>query len=439
MRLDARAAKQLLPDTHLPVDGCPGLRLEATASRRSWTYRYKSPVDGRMRQVKIGEWPAMPVAAAAGEWEKLRTLRDAGADPALAKRDARASNDMVTQSGAPTVREVCRAYLIGHVDRHRREKGAAEVRRMFATMLDTIAAVEAHKVTRRLAFDLIESFAHVPVQASKLRAELGAAWDYALDAGRVPENTPNWWRLIMRGRLKSRGKKIAGEKIGAQKRVLNEDELGELIDWLPNFSRLIDDVLTMYMWTGTRGAEIVVAEGREMRDEDDGLWWTIPKAKTKNARHSDATDLRVPIIGRAEKIVRRRVAQFGDGFLFPSESDGGHTKQKLVSESVYFRQPYSEIRSNWTRARLTVTHWAPHDLRRSVRTLLASMDCPHEVGEAILGHMLPGVGGVYNLYRYDSQRRDWLTRLSNKLEALASAHLASLAAGPRSQAATGPK
>jgi hypothetical protein len=33
--------------------------------------------------------------------------------------------------------------------------------------------------------------------------------------------------------------------------------------------------------------------------------------------------------------------------------------------------------------------------------------------------MLPGVGGVYNLHKYDEQRRHWLTLLNDKLEELA--------------------
>jgi hypothetical protein len=70
----------------LTFDGFPGLRLEASVSRKSWTYRYKSPLDGRMRQIKLGEWPAMGFPVAIAEWEKRRTARDEGADPAADKR-----------------------------------------------------------------------------------------------------------------------------------------------------------------------------------------------------------------------------------------------------------------------------------------------------------------------------------------------------------------
>ena len=68
------------------------------------------------------------------------------------------------------------------------------------------------------------------------------------------------------------------------------------------------------------------------------------------------------------------------------------------------------------RPELPVSHWAPHDLRRTSRTLLAALGCPHEVAEAILGHVLPGVAGVYNRHKYDSEKREWLTRLATHLE-----------------------
>ncbi|ABC39126.1 phage integrase family protein [Burkholderia thailandensis E264] len=429
MRFDARTAKQLSPGAHLKIDGCPGLRLEATASRRSWIYRYKSPVDGRMRQIKIGEWPALSIAAAAVEWERLKQARNVGNDPALAKRQANDSVGVMVQQGdSPTVRDICSAYLTGHVERNRQSKGAAEVARMFRTMLGDIADLPAVEVTRERAFSKIDSYRHVPVQASRLRLELGAAWDYALDAGRLPESASNWWRQIMRGRLRSNGRRIQGQPMGTAKRFLTDAEVGALITWLPNFSRNVEDALTLYLWTGTRGAEICAMEGTEITEERDGLWWTIPKVKTKSARHEKATDLRVPLVGRADAIVRRRLERYGKGWLFPAER-GGHMQQKVFGQAVHCHMPYSVTRPEQERPRLPVTHWAPHDLRRTARTILAALGCPYEIGEAILGHMLPGVGGIYNRHSYDAERRHWLTKLDEKLEAATRSHQSSPSSG----------
>lgn len=425
MQFDARAAKALKPGEHIIVDGCPGLRLEASQTRRTWIYRYKSPVDAKMRQVAYGHWPAMSFMAAAAEWERLRDQREAGVDLSQVRRTTRAAAAVPAAAGYSVAR-LCQDYLAGHVKPSRKAKGAAEVERQFTKLLGPIAPLQAAALRRSQAFDLLEGLADKPVVAGQLRQELGAAWDYALDAGRIPEETPNWWRQIMRGKLKSKGKKIAGVKIGTTKRVLAEKEVGDLVRWLPNFSRAVCDVLTLYLWTGIRGAELVQMERREITEEPDGLWLTLPKAKTKNARHEQATDLRVPLVGRAEVIVRRRMAQSA-GYLFPSSSKVGYLEQKAVQVAVYFKQPYCKTTPSAIRARLPVTHWAPHDLRRTVRTMLAAMGCPQEVAEAMLGHMPEGVKGVYNRHHYDPERRLWLTRLSAKLEVLAAPRVEAVA------------
>lgn len=416
MRFDARVAAKLPSGEHMTFEGFPGLRLQASTNRKSWTYRYKSPVDGRMRQVKLGEWPAMAFAAAIAAWETSRVERDTGAELSALRRKkeraaARPSPDDYT------VRQLCRDYLEGYVEVNRKAKGAIEVARIFKAMLDPIADMRAATITRAQAFDFLESYRATPMLASRL----GCAWHYALDAGRLPEDTANWWREVLRGRLKSKGRKVEGKYTGTQKRVLSVDELGALIRWLPNFSLTVADALTLYLWTGTRGGEIVSMESTEIADEADGLWWTIPKQKTKGLHNERATDLRVPLVGRAEIVVRRRLEQAKGTFLFPS-SRGTSMEQTVVQHGVYYRQPYCKIAPTHDRPRLTVTHWSAHDLRRTTRTMLATLGCPNEIAEAVLGHVQPGIVGIYNRHTYDRERRDWLTHLSRRLEEVASTY-----------------
>jgi integrase len=425
MPFDARAAKLLQAGEHIILPEHPGLRLSAAATKRSWIYRYKSPLDGGMRQVKLGEWPAMSYPAAAVEWEKRRAAREAGEDVALQKRAERRKAELdAVGDGIYTVGHLVQDYLAGHIDQSRKEKGRKEVRRILETHCAPIAARPAALLLRTEAFELLKGLADRPVLAGSLRQEMGAAWDYALDAGKIPENTPNWWRQIMRGKLRSKGKKIDGKHVGATKRVLSEQEIGELINWLPNFSKTIADALTLYLWTGTRGAEIMSMERGEITTEPTGTWWTLPKEKTKNARHAMATDLRVPLVGRAKAVVLRR-AENAKSYLFPNGADDTKAmEQKTVQGGVYHHQPYAKTKDKGAvpRPRLPVTHWSPHDLRRSVRTLLASMGCPSDVAESVLGHMLPGVMGVYNRHTYDKERLEWLTKLDVKLEQLAQQH-----------------
>ena len=166
--------------------------------------------------------------------------------------------------------------------------------------------------------------------------------------------------------------------------------------------------------------EIVAIEGREVAQAGDGWWWTIPREKMKMRRNPLTVDLRVPLEGRALAVVKRRLQVTPAGYLFPSTSKKrGHIDQKALGVAVYVHMPHCEFREEWIRPRLPVAGWAPHDLRRTGRTLLASLGCPTEVAEAILGHLQPGIVGTYNRFDYAAERRAWLRQLSAKLESLA--------------------
>lgn len=424
MFFDARAAKQLQAGQHLVVDGCPGLRLVATESLKTWTYRYKESATGRMKQVRIGHWPAITVQAAAAAWQGLRDQRSAGIDPGRARRDERARIQAAAQpSGVCTVRRVVEAYIAGPLQGRKAAGALAGERALQRFLADApdLAGRDAASITRADAFAVLDAQKDTPTAAAKLRSMLGAAWDLALDAGQLDGNTPNWWRQVLRGRLKSRGKIVGGEHVGPQRRLLRPQEIGALLAWLPNMHPLGRDATVMYLWTCARGAEFLAMRPEHVGRESTGWWWTVPVQQTKNARFGHAVDHRVPLFGRALEVVQRRLAAVGtSGWLF-EDGRGEQYTQHDFSTYIYGLQPHSKKVSERRGDGLVlpVTGWTPHNLRRTSRTILASLGCPQEVGEAILGHLPAGIVGVYNAYTYDAERREWLQRLADYLEALA--------------------
>ncbi len=422
MYFDVRAAKLLKPGEHLGVDGCPGLRLVATETRRTWTYRYKA-ADGRMKQVAIGHAPKMTVQDAASAWQALRTARDAGQDPGAQRREERRAAQAPLDVGY-TVEQLVQDYLKGHIEASRKAEGAQAARRALERLLaeePDFARRQAAAIKRSDCFDLLDARKDTPTAAAKLRSNLGSAWEYALDAGRLDGDVPNWWRAVMKGRLKSRGKRVGGEHVGQQRRVLPEPEIGALLDWLPNMHELGRDATVLYLWTAARGVEILGIRPEHVTEERDGWWWTVPKEQTKNARFEQAVDLRVPLVGRALQVVKRRLKGVGvSGWLF-EDARGEQYTQHDFSSYIYSLQPYSAkaARRQGEGLVVPVVGWTPHNLRRSSRTLLAALGCPEPIGEAILGHLPPKIVGTYNAYSYDSERRLWLSRLAKRLESLA--------------------
>lgn len=419
MYFDARSAKALAPGNHIVVDACPGLRLVARDTKKTWIYRFKDPTTGLMKQTKIGSWPAIGPLDAAIKWQALRELRDAGEMPTK-----KSYANVTPDTEIYTLKDLVRDYADGHLDKRRKPKSALLMRQRLTKAISEHTDMSVKLVNRKFVFNFIEGFSATPVLASSIKTELGAAWSYALDAGRIDGELPNWWILVSGRKLRSKGAIRDGKHKGTAKRVLTGSEIKTLMQSdMPLFSQQVRDFLQIQLWTCTRGAEIVQMQSSQFTQEKDGLWWTIPKDLTKGMHNEAATDLRVPIVGRIIEIVQRLKLN-GLEWMFPSVSRKGiirHQQQTYMQTKVNYRQPYCKVRPDHIRQSLSVTHWSPHDLRRTGRTILASIKCPNEIGEAILGHVKPGVVGTYNLYEYDSERRDWLTLLDAHLESFITA------------------
>lgn len=428
MYFDVRAAKQLAPGEVLAVEGCPGLRLVAVKSSKTWTYRYRD-IAGRLKQVKLGSWPDLSIQEAASLWTKYRADREAGVDLVAQRKQAQVE---AKKALLPPVNDVYSVALLakdfveGHLAHSRKPEGLAAAKSAFARLFEEnpeFANMPAESVSRQVAFGILEDKKiDAPCAAQKLRTLFGGAWDYALDAGRLSGETPNWWRSVQKGRLVSKGKKMGGKHVGRRRRYLTDAEIGELLNWLPNMQKIGEDAVIMYLWTGARGSEIFAMNASQLAEKDGVLWWTIPKELTKNARFPDATDLRVPLFGRAREVVKRRLREADeDGDLFLSAT-GSRYSTRTFSGYLYDLQPYSpkSLRKGRVRKVLTVTDWTAHNLRRTTRTMLSALGCPKEVAEAIVGHMPEKIEGTYNAYSYDAERVQWLSRVDQRLEELAS-------------------
>ena len=199
MVFDSRAAKTLAPGAVLTVADCPGLRLLATKSGKTWTYRYLGPGE-RLKQIAIGRWPELTLADAIAKWHELRALKEQGVDPVARKKALRAA---AKATPAPpksyTVALLVGDYIKGQLEVSRAKDGAAAARRALERMLAAepeLAATDANKVTRAQCFDVLDARKATPMATAKLRSMLGSAWEFALDAGRLDGNTPNWYIAV---------------------------------------------------------------------------------------------------------------------------------------------------------------------------------------------------------------------------------------------------
>lgn len=191
MQFDARQAKLLKP----------GLRLEATPSTKTWTYRYKSPVDGRTKQAALGQWPHMGIMEAA---QAKRSQRGSGVEPGKPKR--------VAPVRVYTVGALVTDYISGHIQTGRAEAGAVAAERRLQAAIQEISSRPASSSTRADAFDLLEAQKATPTAAAKVRGLLGGAWDWTLADWTTTRPTGGGW-------CTAAGSRAAGRSLAANIRA----------------------------------------------------------------------------------------------------------------------------------------------------------------------------------------------------------------------------
>lgn len=381
-----------------------GLRLVANKdTSRSWIYRYK--VGDKLKQVKLGSYPDMGLQDARNAYNTNKAAKQNGKDPqvALAIEKAKVAKaaveeleQVVTDPKIFTVRKMATQYIDEEVSSNRKEKGTLYAQNLLLKHLGDFANRPVESI------ELIELHEHIvkirkrtPNTAGKWRQEFKAAWEYAVNSGRL--KVP----CLINSKTGGKIKQVKGD------RVFNDKEISYLVKYMrEHFSPTSRDVLIMALYTGLRTGEVIAIHERELTTEDDGVWLNIPAERMKMKKAH-----RVPLVGTALKIVESRL---GTGYLFPSRKEGEHIAQKTLSYEIWARKA-SNPKLLKSRVGCTADDVKPHDYRRTARTVLAELGVPHEIGETILSHTIGGVAAIYNRYTYDAEKRVWLTKLNTHL------------------------
>ena len=375
-----------------------GLRLRANKNgTKVWFYRYRS--GDKLKQIKLGSFPGMDLSEARKKHTEQKKLLEVNQDP----RQVAAEKKRLAKQQEFTFGVMVELYLEERVERDRKPKGAVETRRLLENDLSGFELRRVDGVTPLEVHDHITAIAaRAPVIALNFRAELARAWRYAVDTGQIRAPCPI--NSDTGGKLRQ----------GKRERYLSQDELRQLLPWMTNYSETVRDALMLTLYLGLRSGEVCKLRDDWLAEKDDGWWITIPAAEMKK----DHSNHRIPLVGTALDIAMRRK---GGGFWFPSRTRS-HILQKVLGVEVFAHSGRSKAKVYRKKIICPISDWAPNDLRKTARTHLAAMECPSEVAEAVLHHRLPGVGGLYNLHSYDTEKRVWLTRLGELFDELGRVH-----------------
>ena len=333
----------------------------AKGGTKSWIQRLL--VNGKRRDIGLGSFPAVSLAAARTLAMQNRARLMMGGDPVAEREAARAErkrravvptfeamNDIVLAAKAPTWRSAIT---------EKNWRGS-----MAHYVLPRIGHKPIDRIGRRdILAILTPIWTEKPEQARKLRQRLVAVFDHATASGLIDSNP-------------------AGETISSalpRKRPARVHFRALPYKSLPEALRALRGSLTstaalrFLVHTAARSGEVRGACWNEI----DGGVWKIPGERTKNGREH-----RVPLTGAALDVLdKARVLDDGSGLIFPSPTRAGRPMSDMTLTKV--------LRANGIADRATV-----HGFRSTFRAWCADTGKPRDLAEAALAHVVAGVDGA---------------------------------------------
>lgn len=341
-----------------------GLILDKGESGGKWIFRYS--IAGRRRDMGLGTYPSVGLAAARAERDKWAAVLHGGIDP-ISERERRieAEKAELTRDDPTLTRlvemvfEAKKATLRGEGTRGR---WMSPLEKHVLPKLGTRIASKIHQTDIRDALAPIWRTKHETAQ--KAISRLGITFQ--------------------RGRLA--GYSVDPFTVEAAKHLLGEVHHEptpiEATPWqdIPAlFQRLGENPTTAHlclqfiMLTVVRGD---AARGARL-DEIEGAVWTVPAQRVKGTI-KQAADFRVPITDAARDVIERCAPGAVDGLLFPAKKHNGQ---------------FGAISANALEKALNVLGEAgrPHGFRTSFRTWVQDTQAAtFDVAETALGHTIGG-------------------------------------------------
>jgi integrase len=189
---------------------------------------------------------------------------------------------------------------------------------------------------------------------------------------------------IVRGMARTSGKERA------RARILTDDEIRALLRAVEAKRGPFGAFVTFLLLTGARKSEAAQMPWDEIKD---GVW-LLPAARNKVKR-----DLARPLSAATQKLIDGLPKLGRHVFTFDGE------------------KPISSFSNLKTRldAACGITGWTLHDLRRTARSLLSRAGVASDIAEICLGHVLPGVRGVYDRHEYHEEKKRAFEALATQI------------------------
>tara|TARA_B110000503_G_scaffold32885_1_gene53382 strand:+ start:196 stop:1449 length:1254 start_codon:yes stop_codon:yes gene_type:complete len=364
----------------------------APSGSKSFYLAFTSPEDGKRKQVNLGKYPLVKLAEARRLALKYRGKVDEGIDLVLEKNQI--ISQRIENRTLGTFSDLIDLY-IADLEEDEKKRTSKEVRRIKDKDIPThLLAYPANKISRDDILDILATIAQrgAKVHSDNVRAYLRAAFELGIHAQSMTRWRGKAHSFDIQHNLVATIKRTLTRKPKGQ-RFLNEIEVQELwfTDLLTSQMHL---ALKFILSTGQRVEEVLHATWDEF-DLEKKLW-TIPGERRKTRGKTSEPHL-VPLTQlQLELLSKIKHTNLDPRFLFPARGTAGPRRFDSLTKAVRVFISKSNMKT-----------FSPRDLRRTFKTLAASMDISLEIRNRLQGHAFGDVGSVYyDRYDYLTQKRE---------------------------------
>jgi integrase len=358
-KLTARHAQNLKkPGYH--GDGS-GLYLRvATGGSKSWLFRYTKAQ--RTRDMGLGSFPAVSLAAAREAAHRCRQKLALGVDP-ISARNADRLAASVTAAEQMTFKRCGEAYVAAHDASWSNPKHRAQWRATLARYVyPVLGSVPVRSIDTALVLKILEPiWVEKTETASRVRGRIETILNWARARGFRDGENPARWRGHLDQLLPAKTKIHRVTHHSA----LPYREIGVFMALLSQHSAVSARALEFLVLTAARTGEALGARWSEINLED--RVWIIPAERMKARRAH-----RVPLTAVAATIVQAMTEFRRDDFVFPGAKAD---------------RPLSQMALLMLLRRMGYAHVTTHGFRSTFRDWAAECSAhSREVAEMALAH-----------------------------------------------------
>jgi integrase len=365
---------------------CPGFGVKVTPKgRKVFIVLYRTGGAGsKLRKYTIGPYGRVTLHQARVAAQKVFAAKLEGRDPAADKREAK------RRVVADRVEDLLETFIAQRLSKNR---SVAEISRLLRREVgEPWAGQSIHEITKRDVVDVVSAIEQrgAPGAANKTLKSIKTFLRWCVGRA-VLDRSP------------AEGVPLPAKEV-ARDRILDDKELAQVILAARTIGGPYGGIVELLALTGQRREEVAGLQQEEL-DLAQRIW-TIPKARTKNAK-AHIVHLSKQALG-----VLKRADQREPLVLSPLGT-------KTFQNFTHAKRLLDQLSG--------VTGWRLHDLRRTCVSGMARLGVAPHVADKILNHQvgtISGVAAVYQRHEFLAERRAaldlWGTHIAGLIEEVAS-------------------